>query len=134
VLREPLIDKLELVLAELRRMGVSANRLRVMSGFRTPQYNQQGVGAGGRVQDSRHQYGDAADIIVDADGDGRMDDLNADGRVDLADARYLVRIILAVEEAHPELVGGIGVYRSAGQSGPFVHVDARGERARWGLQ
>lgn len=80
VLREPLIDKLELVLSELRRMGVPANRLRVMSGFRTPQYNQQGVGAGGRVQDSHHQYGDAADVyVVNGDRDW-MSDLNRDGR------------------------------------------------------
>lgn len=81
VLREPLVDKLELVPAELRAMGIPSGRLRVMSGFRTPRYNQQGVGAGGRVQDSRHQYGDAADVYVVNGSRGWMSDLNRDGRV-----------------------------------------------------
>lgn len=128
-----LVDKLELILAALREAGHEGPRFKVMSGFRTPSVTMRNARTA-QAPDSRHQYGDAADIVVDADGDGRMDDLTRDGRVDLNDARYLVRIVLAVEEAHPELVGGIGVYRSVGASGPFVHVDARGERARWGLQ
>lgn len=128
-----LVDKLELVLAALADSGFTAPRLRIMSAFRTPSATLASARTA-QAPESRHQYGDAADIVVDANGDGRMDDLTRDGRVDLADARYLVRLILAVESAHPELVGGIGVYRSTGQSGPFVHVDARGERARWGLQ
>ena len=33
---------------------------------------------------------------------------------------------------HPELVGGVGVYRGNSVHGPFAHVDARGVRARWG--
>ncbi len=132
VLREPLIDKLELVLAELRRMGVSANRLRVMSGFRTPQYNQQGVGAGGRVQDSRHQYGDAADVyVVNGDRDW-MSDLNGDGRVDTRDAQVVAQAADNVERAHPDLIGGVGIYRANSAHGPFVHIDVRGTRARWG--
>lgn len=132
VLREPLIDKLELVLDELRTMGVPAERLRVMSGFRTPQYNQQGVGAGGRVQDSRHQYGDAADVyIVNGDRDW-MSDLNRDGRVDTRDARVLAIAAERVEQRHPELVGGVGIYKATSAHGPFVHIDVRGRRARWG--
>lgn len=128
-----LVDKLELIIQALADSGFVAPRLKLMSAFRTPSVTVANARTA-QAPESRHQYGDAADIVVDSDGDGRMDDLNGDGRVDLADARYLVRIILAVEQAHPELVGGIGVYRSAGTSGPFVHVDARGERARWGLQ
>lgn len=128
-----LVDKLELIIQALESSGVTAPRLKVMSAFRTPSVTLAGARTA-LTPDSRHQYGDAADIVVDADGDGRMDDLTGDGRVDLNDARYLVRIVLAVERLHPNLVGGIGVYRSVGQSGPFVHVDARGERARWGLQ
>ena len=127
-----LVDKLELVLAALRDAGHRDPRFHVMSGFRTPSVTMRNARTA-QAPDSRHQYGDAADVIVDADGDGRMDDLTKDGRVDVADARYLVRIVLAVEEAHPDLVGGIGLYRGGGRSGPFVHIDARGERARWGL-
>jgi hypothetical protein len=37
-----------------------------------------------------------------------------------------------VEAAHPELVGGAGVYRATGVHGPFLHVDVRGNAARWG--
>ncbi|MCA2985576.1 D-Ala-D-Ala carboxypeptidase family metallohydrolase [Gemmatimonas sp.] len=134
VLREPLVDKLELVLQELRTMGVHAATLRVMSGFRTPQYNQQGVGTGGRANDSRHQYGDAADVYVVNGARDWMSDLNADGRVDTHDARVLAQAAERVERAHPELVGGIGVYKATSAHGPFVHIDVRGSRARWGAQ
>jgi hypothetical protein len=123
-----LVDKLELVIMALEDSGFVAPQLKLLSTFRTPSTTMRNARTA-QAPNSRHQYGDAADFIVDSDGDGRMDDLNRDGRVDLSDARYLVRVILAVEAEHPELVGGIGVYR-----GPFVHVDARGERARWGLQ
>ncbi len=128
-----LVDKLELIIQALADSGFAAPRLKVMSAFRSPSVTLANARTA-RAPESRHQYGDAADIVVDANRDGRMDDLTRDGRVDIADARYLVRIVLAVEAAHPELVGGIGVYRSTGLAGPFVHVDARGERARWGLQ
>lgn len=123
-----LVDKLELVMMALEDSGFVGPKLKLLSTFRTPSTTMRNARTA-QAPNSRHQYGDAADFIVDADGDGRMDDLNRDGRVDLADARYLVRVILAVEAEYPDLVGGIGVYR-----GPFVHVDARGERARWGLQ
>jgi hypothetical protein len=76
-------------------------------------------------------YGDAADIFLDADGDGQMDDLNGDGRVDMQDARWLAAVAESVEAAHPEVTGGIGIYRANGVHGPFVHVDTRGFRARW---
>jgi hypothetical protein len=132
VLREELIDKLELVIAEMQREGVPVRRMTVMSGFRTPQYNQRGVGGGGRAQDSRHQYGDAADVFVDNDGDGWMDDLNRDGRVDHRDAQVILAAAERVERRHPDLTGGVGVYRATRAHGPFAHVDVRGRRARWG--
>ncbi len=134
VLREPLLDKLELVITELQRVGIPVNRLRVMSGFRTPQYNAQGVGAGGRAQDSRHQYGDAADVYVVNGTRDWMGDLNRDGRVDTRDAQVLADAAERVEQAHPDLVGGIGVYKATSAHGPFVHIDVRGKRARWGVQ
>jgi hypothetical protein len=132
VLREDLIDKLELVIQELQRSGIAVSRMTVMSGFRTPQYNQKGVGSGGRAQDSRHQYGDAADVFVDNDGDGWMDDLNRDGRVDHRDAQVILAAAERVERRHPDLTGGVGVYRATRAHGPFAHVDVRGRRARWG--
>jgi len=132
VLREPLVDKLELVIAELQRRGVAVQHLAIMSGFRSPQYNQKGVGRGGRAQDSRHQFGDAADIMVDNNRDNRLDDLNHDGRVNAKDVRIMVDAIETVERDYPELVGGLGLYRATRGHGLFVHVDVRGTRARWG--
>lgn len=131
VLRLPLLDKLELIRQALAQRGRS-DAIHVMSGFRTPQYNALGVGPrGGRARDSRHMYGDAADIYVDADGDGRMDDLDGDGRVTIKDAAWLARVAEQVEAAYPAMTGGIGVYPANSAHGPFVHVDVRGTPARW---
>ncbi len=131
VVQPTLLDKLELIADALERLG-KPSAIRVLSGFRTPQYNAKGVCRRcGRAKDSRHMYGDASDIYVDGDGNGVMDDLNGDGRVNVADARYLARIADQVEGEHPELTGGIGIYRGTGAHGPFVHVDTRGFVARW---
>ena len=132
VLRESLVDKLELVIEDLESHGVRVEHMVVMSGFRTPQYNAQGVGRGGRARDSRHQFGDAADVFIDNDENGRMDDLNHDRRIDSRDARVILQAVERVERAHPELAGGAGLYRATRAHGPFAHVDTRGERARWG--
>jgi hypothetical protein len=131
VLQENLVDKLELLIGALNSRGVKVSRMSVMSGFRTPQYNERGVGKGGRAQNSRHQYGDAADVYVDNDGNGGMDDLNGDGRVNTADARYLAKVVEEVEQEHPSLTGGVGIYSATSAHGPFVHVDVRGVKARW---
>jgi hypothetical protein len=133
VLREDLVDKLELVIAQLEADGHAVRHMSVMSGFRTPQYNATGGETGGRASLSRHMYGDAADVFVDNDGDGRMDDLNRDGRVDHRDAQVILDAAERVERAHPDVAGGVGVYRATASHGPFAHVDVRGNRARWGL-
>ena len=126
-----LVDKLELVLAELRKSGHETHGIIVMSGFRTPSYNTSGGDPSGRANYSRHVYGDAADVYVDNDGDGWMDDLNGDGRSTMADARVMLRAVERVEQAHPALVGGAGVYPGGTTHGPFIHIDARGYPARW---
>jgi hypothetical protein len=131
VLQQKLIDKLELVLADLAAHGVDVNGVRVMSGFRTPQYNATGGNTGGRASLSRHMYGDASDIYLDSDGDGQMDDLNHDGRITIDDSRVISAAVDRVEAAHPETVGGAGVYTAAPGHGPFIHIDTRGYRARW---
>jgi hypothetical protein len=131
VLREELVDKLELVIADLNGRGIAVRRMTVMSGFRTPEYN--GPGGDGRSGVSRHMYGDAADVFVDNDNNGRMDDLNGDGKTDHRDARVILESVERVERRHPDLAGGVGVYRATSAHGPFAHVDVRGWRARWGL-
>jgi uncharacterized protein YcbK (DUF882 family) len=101
-----------------------------MSGYRTPAYNK----AIGNGTYSRHVWGGAADIFVDDNGDGVMDDLNGDGRVSRADSEWLARFVDSLERKGRfgnELVGGIGTYGSTASHGPFVHVDARGYQARW---
>jgi hypothetical protein len=129
-LTERLILKLERVLEKLNAKSVKAETLFVMSGFRTPSYNR----ALGNVGKSRHLYGDAADIFVDSHPrDGKMDDLNGDGRSDLKDSQFLKNVVQAVEseEGSGVTVGGLGLYKATHSHGPFVHVDARGHAARW---
>jgi uncharacterized protein YcbK (DUF882 family) len=131
VLREELLDKLELVLQTLEASGVAASHVEVLSGFRHPHYNALGAVEGNMAQHSRHQFGDAADLIIDNDRDGRMDDLNGDGRIDIGDAQVIQRAVEKVELRYPELVGGVGTYHAMGPRGSFAHIDVRGERARW---
>ena len=131
VLQPKLVDKLELVLTDLQSRGIDVSGVTVMSGFRTPQYNYTGGNTGGRANLSRHMYGDASDIFIDSNHDGQMDDLDHDGRITIADSKVIAAAVDRVEAAHPELVGGAGVYTAAAGHGPFIHIDTRGYRARW---
>jgi hypothetical protein len=131
VLQLRTVDKLELVLSDLRARGVDVSGVKVLSGFRSPQYNAGGGNTDGRAELSRHMYGDAADIYIDSDGNGILDDLNHDGRVNLADAKVIESAVDRVEAVHAELLGGTGVYPAASGHGPFIHIDTRGYRARW---
>jgi hypothetical protein len=129
VLNERLLLALEYVLERVNEAGYRATTFHVMSGYRTPAYNR----SLGNVRYSQHQWGAAADIFIDQNGDGVMDDLNGDGRSDIRDADVLYRLIDAAA-ARPEaqgLIGGIGKYRSTAAHGPFVHVDVRDRKARW---
>jgi len=131
VLRQPLLVKLEQLLAQVNERGREAHTFSLMSAYRTPSYN---AAIGNVTTYSRHSYGDAADIFVDDDGDGQMDDLNGDGRHSLADARWLGAIVNETQGA-PEfagLTGGLGTYEPTHSHGAFVHVDVRGFEARWG--
>ena len=131
VLDTKLIDKLELVLTELEAMGHETSGVVVMSGFRTPTYNETGGDPSGRAALSRHMYGDAADIYIDNDGNGSMDDLDGDRRITTRDAGVIEEAVNRVERAHPVLIGGTGIYKATSAHGPFIHIDTRGFRARW---
>jgi hypothetical protein len=130
VLRERLLLKLEALLAAVNEAGFRASTFTVMSGYRTPAYNR-GLKNGAY---SRHIYGDAADVFIDEDGDGVMDDLNENGRSDLGDAQVLRELIegWSNESWFQAFIGGLGLYDATRQHGPYVHVDARGYAARWG--
>ena len=129
-LSAPLLVKLERLAAAVRAAGRPADGLTVMSGFRTPAYN---AAIGNTTVYSRHLYGDAADVFVDHDGDGFMDDLDGDGAVTRADAEWLAALMEGFESEpwYDPLVGGLGVYDANPAHGPFVHVDVRGQRVRW---
>ncbi|MFI5238315.1 MAG: hypothetical protein ACHQQP_00770 [Gemmatimonadales bacterium] len=131
VINMKLVDKLELVLSDLRAHGINPEGVHVMSGFRTPQYNHSGGDPSGRASLSRHMYGDAADIYIASSAGGQMGDLNHDGHIDVGDARVILASVDRVERAHPSLVGGCGVYAGTSAHGPFVHIDTRGYPARW---
>lgn len=126
----PLLMKLELLLDAVNEAGIPASGFTVMSGFRTPFYNRS---IGNTTDYSRHLWGDAADIFIDENGDGEMDDLNGDGVRSIADARTLAGVMetLAGEQPEAWVPGGIASYRRNAVHGPFVHVDARGHAARW---
>jgi len=126
VLREDLLRKLELLLATVNRKGIVCPTFHVISGYRTPYFNRHN----GNVENSVHTYGGAADIYIDADNDGMMDDLNRDGRRGVKDAIALYDLVDLMEKEHPELLGGAGYYRG-GAHGAFVHIDVRGQRTRW---
>jgi len=129
VVQESLLLLLERLLAEVRSNNFDVETFGIISGYRTPWYNR----SIGNVQYSRHVYGDAMDIFIDADGDGRMDDLNRDGVHNMADIKLFYDMVDALK-ARPEniaLVGGVGRYRRNSRHGGFVHIDTRGYRARW---
>lgn len=131
VLQERLLLKLEHIQQYLHRQGFGHQALRIMSGYRTPHYNK----AIGNGKYSRHIYGAAVDIYVDIDPkDGRMDDLNMDGRIDFQDAKILYDRIdsLFGHADSNRFLGGLGVYDGTASHGPFVHVDVRGYQTRWG--
>jgi hypothetical protein len=131
VLRERLLLKLELLLEQVNGAGIRCDTFHVMSGYRTPYYNR----SIGNVKYSRHVYGGAADIFIDErPRDGVMDDLNRDGKTDVHDAGVLYDLIdeLYGAKIYKPFTGGLGRYKKTSAHGPFVHVDVRGFRARWG--
>ena len=119
VLNPRLLDKLELVFADLGGRARPNLLVDVHSGFRSPSHNAHVRRA---ASDSRHQYGDAADVAIDVDGDGK---------ITMIDELLVMLAVDRVEEKHPELAGGLGMYISRRYPSPYLHIDARGKRTRW---
>jgi hypothetical protein len=129
VLDERLVFLLEAIGAHLEPRGWDSEDIFVMSGYRTPYYNKQ-------LDDTKyslHQWGRAADIFLDKDSNGKMDDFNKDGVISKDDAAALASVLesLAKTSALKAFIGGIGIYGPTSGHGPFVHVDTRPWRARW---
>ena len=129
VLDDRLIYLLEAIGTHLEARGWEGDDIYVMSGYRTPFYNKQ-------LDDTKyslHQWGRAADIFLDKDGNSVMDDFNKDKAVTRDDAVALANVLEELAKT-PELsgfIGGIGIYGANAAHGPFVHVDTRPWKARW---
>jgi uncharacterized protein YcbK (DUF882 family) len=129
VLDERLVFLLEAIGRHLEPRGWDADDIFIMSGYRTPFYNKQ-------LDDttySLHQWGRAADVFLDKNQDGMMDDFNQDKVVSKDDAVALAAVLDALSKTRElgSFIGGIGIYGSTAAHGPFVHLDTRPWRARW---
>ena len=125
-----LLRKLEFLTEAVNKKGIATQGFHIMSGYRTPYYNKL---IKNRLW-SRHQWGGASDIFIDENPkDGRMDDLNRDGKIDVKDARYLADLVeeYYTSPSFQPYIGGLGIYKANAAHGPFIHVDVRGFRARW---
>jgi hypothetical protein len=134
ILDARLLATLEQLLEMVNAHGYRARTFSIMSGYRTPHYNRA---IGNRTTYSRHLWGDAADIFIDEEPrDGKMDDLNEDGVIDTHDADVIYQLIENASEPRLQkiLLGGLARYRETSSHGPFIHVDARGSYARWGVR
>jgi len=129
IVKERLLLKLEYLLEIAKSKGMEIDTFGFISGYRTPFYNK----SIGNVPYSRHVWGGAADIFIDQDKDGRMDDLNKDGKVDEKDVRVFYKLVEDEFEKqdYKKFVGGLGFYKENGRHSGFIHVDVRGKRARW---
>ena len=130
VLLDPsLLIKLEQLIDGLAAREHKVSTLTIMSGYRTPFYNK----AIGNVKYSRHIYGDAADVYVDDNLDGVMDDLDNNNKSEMLDAMVLHEVLSDLENdpENEHLVGGIGKYNKNSAHTYFIHVDTRGYKARW---
>ena len=130
VLDHRLLAKLERLLQAVNEAGIPAETLAVMSGYRTPHYNKHL----GNVRFSSHCWGRAADVFIDRDRNGFQDDVTGDGRADYRDVQVLHTLVdrLDRDDSQDRLRGGLGLYGANDLHGPFVHLDVRGHRARWG--
>lgn len=129
IIRERLLLKLEYLLEKTNRTGYTIETFGFISGYRTPFYNKSIK----NVQYSRHVYGGAADIFIDQDKNGAMDDLNKDGVIDDKDVQVFYQIVDSEydKKDYHKFRGGLGFYKRNKVHHGFIHVDVRGTKARW---
>ncbi len=130
-----LLQFLEAFAAQVEKEGLRADALRILRGYVSPYTRQRLARDGANLKEfSRHQYGDAVALILDADGDQRLDDLTGDGKVDLADADRLSALADATLR-ELGMGGGVGVeahFREPGAPDtPILSVDTRGWNTSW---
>jgi len=120
------IEREQLIFLEELADTLGVPGFRILSGYRSPWYNKK-KGSG---KWSRHQYGDATDIMVDLDGDWYMDDVNQDGKVDVLDAFVITDAVDRLKKRWGNIFG-MGIYNWKKTRTPFVHVDTRGFDSWW---
>ena len=121
------LQMLESFLDFLNARGYDIDTFGVISGYRTPYYNRLIK----NVAYSRHIYGDAMDLFIDKDKDGRMDDLNGDGKFNGEDVAVLYALAKDFHKENLAYTGGIGEYQPTAARIDFIHMDNRGYVARW---
>jgi hypothetical protein len=145
-----LVRKYEDLIADLNRAGLQGDKLVLIYGFRSPDYNDSRIEQDGgktlKALFSMHQYGRAMDLILDADGDLKMDDLDGDGRITVRDAAVLMHYVNILDRRYRDqktpLYGGAGLYDhhdfwERPVQSPYVHIDTRaflsgeGNLVRW---
>jgi len=130
-----LVNFLEGLVAQLDSEGMKGEAIRILRAY-VPPYQRQLLARQGvpLVEFTRYQYGDSASIILDADRNRVMDDLNGDGAVDVQDAERLAELADAVQRKL-KTHGGIGIYAQfegdREPATPCIQVDLRGWRQRW---
>lgn len=134
-----LLQKFEDLIDALNRAGLPGEKFKIIYGFRPPAYNLGRAEKDGnetlKAPFSLHQYGKALDIILDADNDMRMDDLDGDGKITVRDAAVLMHHVNILDRNYRDkgipLYGGAGLYDhhdfwERPVQSPYLHFDIRG--------
>ncbi|MBM3333231.1 hypothetical protein FJY63_01075 [Candidatus Sumerlaeota bacterium] len=130
-----LVRKIEDLVDELKRSGLPGEKIRFICAFRPPSCTKGPFGqGGGEPLDqpfSLHLYGKAVDLVLDADGDQRLDDLDGDGRLSVRDTIPLIRCVNALDRRYRAqklpLYGSLAVYEQhtfqhPSVRSPYVHI------------
>jgi hypothetical protein len=140
-----LVEKLEDLLGAVQQDGLAKKGFKFVYAYRPPRYNLTSIIRDGedslKAPFSMHQYGRAADIIIDDDDDLVLDDLNGDGEIDIHDAGVIMHYVNILDRRYREeeslsrrdpygKVGGAGLYSRNDfpqrVQTPYIHIDVRG--------
>jgi hypothetical protein len=71
------------------------------------------------------------DLFIDKDKNGRMDDLNGDGKFNREDVAILYDLAKDFHKENRSYIGGIGKYLQTSAHIDSIHMDNRWYVARW---